>query len=167
MSTPLIYVSIVVGWIYFVAWSVSFYPQIVINYQRKSVVGLNFDFLALNIVGFAMYGIFNMALFWDASIQDEYFSRNPRGLNPVLVNDVVFAVHAMLATAVTIGQCFIYERANQRVSTTARIILGIFAVAVVVFGILVGTDVIHWLDFLYYCSYIKLTITLIKYIPQV
>jgi cystinosin len=26
--------------------------------------------------------------------------------------------------------------------------------------------VVHWLDFLYYCSYIKLAITLIKYIPQ-
>lgn len=167
ISTPLIYVSIVVGWIYFVAWSVSFYPQIAINYQRKSVVGLNFDFLALNIVGFAMYGIFNMALFWDPNIQDEYFLRNPRGLNPVLINDVVFAIHALLATAITIGQCFIYERGDQRVSTTARIILGIFGVAIVVFGILVGTNVIQWLDFLYYCSYIKLTITLIKYIPQV
>lgn len=25
----------VVGWIYFVAWSISFYPQIIQNYQRK------------------------------------------------------------------------------------------------------------------------------------
>lgn len=27
--------SDVVGWIYFVAWSISFYPQIVTNYRRK------------------------------------------------------------------------------------------------------------------------------------
>lgn len=167
ISMPLIYFSEVVGWIYFVAWSVSFYPQIWINYKRKSVVGLNFDFLALNIVGFLMYGIFNMGLFWDPYIQNEYFERNPRGLNPVQVNDVVFALHAMLATAVTIVQCFMYERAEQRVSWTARVILGVFAVALVVFLILGGTGVIHWLDFLYYCSYIKLSITLIKYIPQV
>lgn len=167
LSLPLIYVSSVVGWVYFVAWSVSFYPQIYINFKRKSVVGLNFDFLALNIVGFAMYSIFNMGLFWGKAMEDEYFLRNPRGLNPVQINDLVFAVHAMLATSITIGQCFIYERGDQRVSFTARTILGIFAVAIVVFFILVGTDVIHWLDFLYYCSYIKLTITLIKYIPQV
>lgn len=89
------------------------------------------------------------------------------GLNPVLINDVVFALHAVLATIVTIVQCFIYERADQRVSITARCILGIFTVLVVVFAILGATDTIHWLDFLYYCSYIKLTITLIKYIPQV
>lgn len=45
--------------------------------------------------------------------------------------------------------------------------MGTFTVAVVVFFVLVFTDVWHWLDFLYACSYIKLTITLIKYIPQV
>jgi len=33
--------------------------------------------------------------------------------------------------------------------------------------ILAWTDVIKWLDFLTYCSYVKLTITLIKYVPQV
>lgn len=117
-STALIYISVVVGWIYFVAWSVSFYPQVWINYKRQSVVGLNFDFLALNIVGFAMYGIFNMGLFWNEYIQNEYFERYPRGLNPVLVNDVVFAIHAMFATAITIFQCYIYE-----VNLSKRIII--------------------------------------------
>lgn len=165
-SRPLIVLSEVVGWIYFVAWSVSFYPQIYINFKRKSVVGLNFDFLALNIVGFLMYFLFNAGLFWNKYIQAEYFIRFPQGLNPVLINDVVFALHAMVATLVTIVQCYFYERAQQRVSNIARIILGIFGICVIVFAILGGTAVIHWLDFLYYCSYIKLTITLIKYIPQ-
>lgn len=79
------------------------------NYKRQSVTGLNFDFLALNIVGFTMYGIFNTGLFFDPYIQAEYFHRNPKGLNPVLANDVVFAFHAFCATAVTIFQCFYYE----------------------------------------------------------
>lgn len=39
----------------------------------------------------------------------EYHSINPTGVIPVETNDVVFAVHAVFATAVTIGQCFIYE----------------------------------------------------------
>lgn len=106
---PIYYISQVVGWIYFAAWSVSFYPQIYINFKRKSVVGLNFDFLALNFVGFFLYSLFNMGLFWNSGIEDEYFNRNPRGLNPVLINDVVFSLHAMLATSVTIYQCFVYE----------------------------------------------------------
>jgi hypothetical protein len=33
--------------------------------------------------------------------------------------------------------------------------------------ILSFSSVLKWLDFLYFCSYVKLFITLIKYIPQV
>ncbi len=28
-------ISYIVGWIYFAAWSISFYPQIIQNFQRK------------------------------------------------------------------------------------------------------------------------------------
>ena len=88
--------STIIGWIYFVAWSVSFWPQIVENFRRKrfrrycedknlklkpsiffnnhkktslSVIGLNFDFLSLNLIGFTLYGCFNVFLFWVDSIQ--------------------------------------------------------------------------------------------------
>ncbi|XP_046744120.1 cystinosin homolog isoform X2 [Diprion similis] len=165
-SELLRHVSVVVGWVYFLAWSVSFYPQIYINYKRKSVVGLNFDFLSLNIVGFVMYSLFNCGLYWIPEIEQEYFNRYPKGLNPVKVNDVVFALHAVFATTVTILQCFVYERGTQRVSIMARVIHGIFAIFILVSVILAGVDTIKWLDFLYYCSYVKLAITLIKYVPQ-
>lgn len=108
-SQLIIYVSFIVGWIYFVAWSVSFYPQLVINYKRKSVVGLSFDFLALNFVGHTLYAIFNTCLYFVPFFQEEYFSRFPRGTNPVELNDVFFSIHASVITAVTIVQCFMYE----------------------------------------------------------
>lgn len=73
----------------------------------------------------------------------------------------------MAATIATIIQCFIYDRADQRVSISARVIMGIFGIFLFISLILAWTDVIHWLDYLYYCSYVKLTITLIKYVPQV
>uniref|UniRef100_A0A1Q3FNR5 Cystinosin homolog n=1 Tax=Culex tarsalis TaxID=7177 RepID=A0A1Q3FNR5_CULTA len=165
-SGTLIYVAIVIGWIYFVAWTVSFWPQMIINFRRKSVVGLSFDFLALNLLGHTLYAIFNCSMYWNDHIEQEYFSRNPRGLNPVIANDVAFSLHASLATLLTVVQCFIYERGEQRVSYTAQGILGIFATVIVVAGILVGTSTWHWLDFLYALSYIKLAITLIKYVPQ-
>ncbi|KAJ8912916.1 hypothetical protein NQ315_017246 [Exocentrus adspersus] len=158
--------SLVIGWLYFVAWSISFYPQIYINWKRKSVVGLNFDFLVLNIIGFTLYGIFNLGLYFIPEIEKEYFNRYPRGLNPVQVNDIVFALHAAAATIFTITQCFIYERQEQRVSITARVIIGLFGAFLFISIILAAASVIHWLDFLYFCSYVKLTITLIKYIPQ-
>lgn len=108
-SRAIIYISLAVGWIYFVAWSISFYPQIFINKKRKSVVGLSFDFLALNFMGHTLYGIFNICLYFVPFFQEEYFLRFPRGTNPVELNDVFFSIHASLITAFTIVQCFIYE----------------------------------------------------------
>ena len=35
--------------------------------------------------------------------------RHPTGVIPVLLNDVIFALHAVFACVVTIIQCFIYE----------------------------------------------------------
>ncbi|VVD04067.1 unnamed protein product [Leptidea sinapis] len=165
-SNAIYIISYIMGWIYFAAWSVSFYPQIYINFKRKSVVGLNFDFLALNIMGFTMYSMFNCGLYFSKELQGEYFSRHPRSLNPVQLNDVFFSLHAVVATMLTIGQCLVYERENQRVSTSGRSILAGFSVVVLVSAGLASGSTIHWLDFLYYCSYIKLCITLIKYVPQ-
>ncbi|VDK53168.1 unnamed protein product [Cylicostephanus goldi] len=59
----------IVGWAYFTAWSISFYPQILLNIQRKSVIGLNFDFLALNIVGFAAYSAYNLFMYLSKTVQ--------------------------------------------------------------------------------------------------
>lgn len=108
-SRIIIYISLTVGWVYFVAWSISFYPQIWINYKRKSVVGLSFDFMALNFVGHTLYAIFNVCLYFVPFFEEEYFLRFPRGTNPVELNDVFFSIHASFITALTILQCFIYE----------------------------------------------------------
>lgn len=165
-SLPLITLSSVVGWLYFSAWSISFYPQIISNCKRQSVIGLNFDFVSLNIVGFVLYSVFNIGLYYSSFIQAEYFERYPRGLNPVQLNDVFFATHAVFATIIIIIQCFLFERGEQKISYTGRALIAIFVGFVILFGALVQLQKIHWLDFLYYCSYIKLFITLIKYIPQ-
>jgi cystinosin len=78
----------IVGWIYFFAWSISFYPQIILNFRRRSVLGLNFDFLALNLLGHSCYAIYNISLYTSHDIQQEYFAQHPYGVLPVLLNDV-------------------------------------------------------------------------------
>ncbi|ELU04648.1 hypothetical protein CAPTEDRAFT_111871, partial [Capitella teleta] len=156
----------IVGWIYFLAWSISFYPQVVSNWLRKSVVGLNFDFLSFNLTGFICYSIFNVGLYWVDSIEADYFAEHPRGVNPVQLNDVIFSLHAVLITFVTIIQAIIYERGDQRVSRLAFGILGVvWLFALISLFVTVGHK-ITWLTYLYFFSYIKLFITLIKYIPQ-
>ena len=43
--------SSALGWLYFVSWSVSFYPQAVLNYRRKSTRGWVVDNVLLDFCG--------------------------------------------------------------------------------------------------------------------
>lgn len=47
-SDVIYYISAICGWCYFLAWITSMYPQVVINFTKKSVVGLNFDYVVSN-----------------------------------------------------------------------------------------------------------------------
>lgn len=156
----------IIGWIYFLAWSVSFYPQVFVNWKRKSVVGLSFDFLALNLTGFIAYSVFNVGLFWIPFVREQFLQVYPNGVIPVDANDVFFSLHAVLLTLVTIIQCCIYERGAQKVSKVAvgvLIIAWLFAFSML-FVVVAGK--VSWLQFLFCFSYIKLAITLVKYFPQ-
>ncbi|CAJ1060135.1 cystinosin [Xyrichtys novacula] len=159
-------ISQVIGWIYFLAWSVSFYPQAWENWRRKSVVGLNFDFLALNLTGFIAYSVFNIGLFWIPYTKEEFLKENPNGINPVDANDVFFSLHAVLLCLIYAIQAAIYERGGQKVSWTALVLLLIGWTFALVSLCLAIAQKITWLDYLYYFSYIKLAVTLIKYVPQ-
>eukprot|EP00794_Sanderia_malayensis_P007924 gene7924-8779_t len=160
------YINRVIGWIYFVAWSVSFYPQVWVNFRRKSVIGLNFDFLAYNITGFIAYCVYCIGLFWIKQVQQEYFAKYGGTVIPVAANDVFFTIHAVTLTSVTIFQCFIYERGDQKVSMISKFLVTVAWLFALTSLVLAAVHVINWLTYLYYFSYIKLGVTLIKYIPQ-
>jgi cystinosin len=94
LPSPWNHVSATIGWIYFWAWSISFYPQVApgervavvvvddtlnacmpqvySNYARKSVVGLSYDYEAYNILGFVSYTVFNCLFRWSEQVQREY-----------------------------------------------------------------------------------------------
>src|SRR3989338_3661272 len=114
----------ILGWTYFLAWSLSFYPQVYDNWKRKSVMGLHFDFLNLNFLGYVSYSIYNTTLFFDAQVQAEFLWKFGPPI-PVLPSDVFFALHGLCLTAVTIVQCFVYERGDQKVSIPAMIFTGL------------------------------------------
>ncbi|XP_053562072.1 cystinosin [Bombina bombina] len=165
-SLSLQVVEQIIGWIYFLAWSVSFYPQVIENWLRKSVVGLSFDFLALNLTGFIAYSVFNVGLFWIPYTREQFIQVHPNGVIPVDANDVFFSLHAVLLTVVVIIQCCIYERGTQTVSKVAigfLIVAWVFAFCML-FVTLAGK--VSWLQFLFCFSYIKLGVTLTKYFPQ-
>ncbi|EPY90164.1 cystinosin precursor [Camelus ferus] len=156
----------VIGWIYFVAWSISFYPQVITNWRRKSVVGLSFDFVALNLMGFVAYSVFNIGLLWVPSIKEQFLLKYPNGVNPVESNDVFFSLHAVALTLVVTVQCFLYERGNQRVSWPAICFLVLSWLFTFIALIMAAVGATTWLQFLFCFSYIKLAVTLVKYFPQ-
>jgi LCT (Lysosomal Cystine Transporter) family transporter len=160
----------IIGWTYTVAWSVSFYPQVSLNWKRKSVVGLSFDFVGLNLMGWICYSGFNCALYFFGDKLVDSPDKTPR---VVELNDVAFALHALLLTSITVVQCFIYERGKQRLSNLSRFFIWFLAIAVVSYGFGIVTvacqhchQLMNWLSFVYFLSYVKMLITLVKYTPQ-
>ena len=147
------------------------------NAQRRSVSGLSFDFLALNLLGFSCYSAFNCALYFSPSVRAQY--RAVHGSNPgVASNDVFFSLHAVFATLVSIVQCALLPRApGQSITRLAYVILAALLLAIVVYAAVVaanpdatasaaGSSQRSLLAFFTFISYVKLSISLMKYIPQ-
>ncbi|GBG67483.1 hypothetical protein CBR_g618 [Chara braunii] len=155
------------GWLAFTVWSISFYPQVLLNYRRKSVEGLNFDFVIFNLTKHSTYCIFNIALFFSPVVQQQYRMRyGERELIPVSASDVAFSVHAVTLTVVTALQLLIFPKGGQTVSRTAIwITIGAWAVGLV--GVLLAIDgELTWLSSATLFNYIQVVMTSIKYIPQ-
>ncbi|GFP94085.1 cystinosin homolog [Phtheirospermum japonicum] len=157
----------VLGWVAFASWSISFYPQVILNFRRKSVVGLNFDFIVLNLTKHSSYLIYNASLFFSSAVQRQYHEKfGFNELIPVAANDVAFSMHAVLLTAFTLFQIAIYDRGNQKVS---RISIGIVSVAWLFAAVCVCIAVRKhsWLWLVSFgFNNIQVAMTIIKYIPQ-
>ncbi|KAI8091899.1 PQ loop repeat-domain-containing protein [Thamnidium elegans] len=162
-------VSDIIGWSYFFVWSISFYPQIFLNWKRKSVKGLSIDFLFYNVLGFFCYSIYNLSFYFDKEIQEEYQSRHPDSDgNLVRMNDVVFSIHGFVISLFILLQTCVYKKhETQKISSFAAsfVWLACMVAVLVVSTIHYGGAI--WLDFMYYLSSVKLIISFIKYLPQV
>ncbi|RFU34992.1 hypothetical protein B7463_g1390, partial [Scytalidium lignicola] len=177
------FLSQVFGWVYTLCWSLSFYPQPILNFRRKSTTGTTIDFPAINLPGFAAYFISNLAFLYSPLIRHQYALRN-NGLTPtVQFNDLAFAGHAVLLSFITLTQFYtplwgFKERNKSGVGVT--ISTGVLGVLVgCVFGVLLTIFLVvfrndpdaktgwAWIDVVYAVSYVKLFITLVKYMPQV
>ncbi|CAI5468071.1 unnamed protein product, partial [Closterium sp. Yama58-4] len=154
------------GWLAFLVWSLSFYPQALLNWKRKSVIGLNFDFLVFNLTKHTAYLVFNASMFFSPLVQQQYHEKyGPEELIPVSASDVAFSVHAVALTAFTVWQCMVYDRGGQRVSWTCKTIsLGVWLFALL--SSLHSSLHHDWLGLVTTFNYIQVVMTTIKYIPQ-
>lgn len=154
--------SVVVGWIYFVSWSLSFYPQALLNYQKKSVAGFSIDFALMNVCGFFFY-----SLYW---VGGHIYPHMGTGV--VQINDMVFALNSFLISGIHLTQTFIYESGTQnRFSPWVINMLIIeWTVILTIFGLegLAGVSGIPTsLNAFKMAGYSKAIITMLKYAPQV
>ena len=166
----LYYLSHILGWIYFFAWSISFYGQVIENFRRQSVSGLNFDFEIYNLVGFTTYTIYNIRGYIDDNL----------GTGTIEIQDIIFAAHALLLTIVTIIQILYYFNPKDKLQTISHITITI--ILVMIWGAILLVIVESGLEYydphvkenrkyifnsLVYMGWCKVFISLIKYIPQV
>ena len=169
-NDALFYLSVIFGWIYFFAWSISFYGQVIENYRRGSVSGLNFDFEIYNLVGFTTYTIYNIRGYIDDNL----------GTGTVQIQDIFFACHALLLTIVTLIQILYYFDPKDKLQTISNVTITI--ILVMIWGAILLVIVESGLEYydphvkedrkyifnsLVYMGWCKVFISLIKYIPQV
>lgn len=164
--------STVLGWSYFAVWSASFWPQFLLNWRRKSVVGMSFDFQCINFLGYVSYSAYTICLRFDGPTRRAYHEAFGRAADLVALPDVCFALHGCALTVAQIVQCFVYERGDQGLSRPCVGAVAALAGASAAYGAVVAfrgrdTGPASWLDFLYWLSVLKLGITTIKYVPQV
>ncbi|RDX78793.1 Cystinosin-like protein, partial [Mucuna pruriens] len=165
-SFPLEVIYQVLGWLAFLSWSVAGYPQLILNFRRKSVVGLSLDYEILNFTKHWSYLIYNASLFFSPFIQNQYFHKYGYDqMIPVAANDVAFSTHAVIVNLIILSQIAMYERGNQKFSKYAIAIVAVvwFSAAVCFFIALPSQS---WLWLISIFNSIKVVMTLIKYFPQ-
>lgn len=161
--------SSIIGYIYFVSWSVSFYPQLITNYEKKSMDGLSTDASILAFLNYACYTIYNAFFFWNEGIRQEYKDRHGADAKvTVQSNDVAFSMHALLMNIILISQITYYGGYKSRPISwiTIGIVGCVLAMSV---GYIVCIYLYGWLwiDFLYLMATVKLVLTILTYLPQV
>lgn len=141
-------ISALTGWLYTLAWSLSFYPQPLLNIRRKSSIGLTPDFPMLNVFGFACFTTSTTVFLFSPVIRSQYAARHPVSPEPtVRGNDLAFGAHALLLCVITYSQFWPslwgWEKRDGVRKTGNRVSLGLVVgslVAVVILTLIVALD---------------------------
>ncbi len=153
--------STAIGWLYFLCWTISFYPQFWVNYKRKSISGLTLDYFALNVTGYLAYSTYTLVKYRSEG--------SPHTVEP---NDIAFAFHGVVVTLAQIVQWIKYRTDRDKgVHTVNLIIIAVlWILALYTLAICLGGYLPYYSDSDYslieYLGYAKIVITVSKYVPQ-
>ena len=132
------------------------------------------------MLGYVSYSIYTTCLTWNEDIKHEYGDAFGSS-SLVTKQDCFFALHGALITALTIGQCVVYERGGQTVSRPALAFTATAVVGTLSYGLVIAcsgrggdhdggdgdsVSLLSWLALVYWLSVVKLAVTVCKYVPQ-
>eukprot|EP00746_Dinoflagellata_sp_MGD_P005215 gnl/MRDRNA2_/MRDRNA2_110098_c0_seq1.p1 gnl/MRDRNA2_/MRDRNA2_110098_c0~~gnl/MRDRNA2_/MRDRNA2_110098_c0_seq1.p1 ORF type:complete len:371 (-),score=36.09 gnl/MRDRNA2_/MRDRNA2_110098_c0_seq1:85-1197(-) len=160
------------GWGYLLAWGSCFLPQMWLNYQRKSVIGMSFDVVLYNVVGFTCFFSYNA---WRSHLQIKYNLPST-----VRHHDLGYAIHALTCTLIIAFQILRYDRGKQHVSWTAICVVGCLLAGIAFQACRAASGQVPWyvleshasvqaLDFSFVqtLGYVKVLINFVKYPSQI
>jgi len=162
-------VSSIIGYTYFMSWSVSYYPQIIMVNSTGSISGLSTDATVLVMLNSLCYAIYNVFFFWDRGIQQEYRDENPDTPLTVESNDVAFSIHALIVSLALACQVAYYNgfRTSPLSKVTIALLIGfILGSAIYITCILLQIRGCRWIDFFHTMALLKIVLATSGYIPQ-
>lgn len=153
--------SDITGWIYFFAWSISFYPQVILNYRRKETNGLSCEFLWYNVLGFIIYTVYTQVKY---NVETE-------GEDLVEPNDLFFCWHALFIASFTLIQSMWYGANAFQIKKPHDSILIVLLIAVTITFLLLFAGVVPLsgyddVSLVAIFGTLKMVISGIKYVPQ-
>lgn len=152
------------GWIYFIAWSATFYPQIFLVLKRKTSAGLSTDFMIINALGFICYAIFTFSSYAVPEVTKTYEQHT--GYPPqVDTTDVYFAAHGAVMCSLLVSLLFYYPpRTLPKLPNLIACISLMFLVIVALVSCMYGK--LDWFYFLQVAGFIKVGASIVKHFPQ-
>jgi cystinosin len=135
--------------------------------RTKSTVGLSVDFAIGNSLSLLCYAVYTLCMRYSETVREQYRAHHHGKNNLIAINDVVFAVHAYAMSLVLVMQISFFRLRMQRPSGTAIVIVGIATAAVAGSAALVRSGTIAAYTYVTVMSYMKIVLTVAKYVPQV
>lgn len=151
----------------------------ILNYRLQSSEGMSVDFMFLNIIGYIALLTSMCLMLFNTNVREQYLGIH--GYFPLLtIIDLVYSVHGLVLTLVMISQlfCWGFRTRNTTLRRITKLIIFVVLSAILVLYSMVGSTKIHsladagsvkiftLLDLAIVLSYVKVFMSIIKYIPQ-
>eukprot|EP00918_Siedleckia_nematoides_P022449 GHVU01048342.1.p1 GENE.GHVU01048342.1~~GHVU01048342.1.p1 ORF type:complete len:586 (+),score=63.91 GHVU01048342.1:1205-2962(+) len=94
-------VSVALGFAYVFCWAISFYPQAILNYKRKSTEGMSNDLVLYNVTAYTMYAYYVLVR--------RYVQNRDHLSAAVEFHDVIFALHSLTICIFLLSQAYWYN----------------------------------------------------------